>query len=268
MAIDSIGSGSGSITALRDLDSVNRTNATPNDRPPPGDDVRFSTAAITDVRQSEQQDLDALRQGLSEASATGNVALAGALSVSDTLDEIGSRLQQLTDPTLDQDSRAALTTEIAGLVGQGLETIDRSAFNGVNLLEAERDQDLEVTADPDGGTETVRDQDLRTALQNLQGVSLATPEEAQSVLDGLFAEARTTTDTAVRELGEDTGRIDGRIAEVQDRQAELAGADPDVDTGLDADTAQQTALQLAQSLSGDSRGIANQRPEALVGLFR
>ena len=268
MAIDSISSGSGSVSAPRELDSILRGNQANNQPPPRDDDNRFSSAAVTDVRQSERQALDTLRQGLSEASATGAVALAGATSVSDTLDQVGERLQRLTDPSLDQRTRATLATEIETLVGRGLETVDRSTFNGVNLLDAERDQNIEVTADRSGGTETVRDQDLRSALEGLQGLDLSTAAGARTALDGVFAEARDTTSTAIRALGDDTSRIDARIGEIQARQGELAAGDPGVDTELTADGAQQAALQIAQSLGSNTLGIVNQRPEALIGLFR
>lgn len=281
MAIDSSGSGSGvisvlrdTITSLRGADSINRINPTPSDpdRISSQDSVRVSESATTDPRVAEQQDLDTIRQGLSEANAAGNVALAGAQSVSATLDEIGSRLVELTDENLAEDRRATLTAEIEELVAQGLETVDQASFNGVNLLDDQRDTDLQVTADRDGATETVRDQDVRPVLQNLQDLAASTPEGAQAALDTVFAEARQTTDTAVRQLTEDTSRIGERIAGIQDRQADLAATDEAVDTGLDAEGAQQTAqdaaVLLQQALDGQTLGVVNQRPETLVGLFR
>lgn len=281
MAIDSSGSGSGTIsllrdtiTALRGADTINRINPTPNDpdRISTQDSVQVSQPAPTDPRVVEQQELDTIRQGLSEANAAGNVALAGAQSVSDTLDEIGARLVELTDENLADDRRATLAAEIEELVGQGLEAVDQASFNGVNLLDDQRDSDLQVTADREGATETVRDQDIRPALQNLQELAASTPEGAQAALNTVFAEARQTTDTAVRQLTEDTGRIGERIAGIQDRQAELAATDETVDTDLDADGAQQTAqdaaVQLQQALDGQILGVVNQRPETLVGLFR
>lgn len=269
MAITSTGAASDTITALRGVDSVSRVNVTPDEQQrPPEDGDRFSTPSVTDVNATEQQALDALRQGLSDASATGEVALAGARSVSDTLDEIGSRLEALTDGNLSTERRTELAAEIEQLVGQGLETVDRSSFNGRNLLDAASDQDLEVAADRDGGTATVRDQDIRSALEGLQGRDLATPGAAQTALDGVFADARTTVDNALTTLTEDTRQIDERLGEIQDRQNELAGADADVDTGLDANGAQLIAGQVEQALGNQALGITNQRPETLIGLFR
>lgn len=270
MALDSIGSASGAINTLRNLDSINRTDQTRGTPPPASTDgdIRVSDAAVTDVRQTEQQTLDTLRQGLSEASAVGNVALAGARSVSDNLDQIGEWLQQLTDPRLAADQRATLTTEIEGLVRQGLDTVDRASFNDVNLLDASRNQDVEVTAGRDGGTATVRDQDLRTGLETLQGLDLSTAESAQSALNSVFAEVRTTTNTAVDNLTEDTRRIDERNQDVQRLQAQVPTPDENVDATLDANGALQIANQLQQALGGQSLGIVNQRPETLVGLFR
>lgn len=282
MAIDSSGTGSGTvsqlrdtITALRGLDTINRINPTADDpdRIRTEDSVRVSETATPDPRVLEQQELDTIRQGLSDASAAGNVALAGSQAVSGTLDEIGSRLQQLTDSNLGQERRTALAAEIDTLVRQGLETVDQASFNGVNLLDAERNENLEVVADREGNAETIRDQTIRPALENLQTLNLETAEGAQSALDGVFADARTATDIAIRQLTEDNGRIGERLTAIQDRQTELAGTDLAVDPGLDSEGAQQTAQQLASQLQqalGDqnSLGIVNTRPETLVGLFR
>jgi flagellin-like hook-associated protein FlgL len=275
MAIDSSGSGSGvvsqlrdTITALRGLDTINRINPSADDpdRISSEDSVRVSETATTDPRILEQQQLDTIRQGLSNASAAGNVALAGSQAVSGTLDEIGTRLQQLTDTNLSQERRTALAGEIDTLVRQGLETVDQASFNGVNLLDAERNENLEVVADREGNTETVRDQTLQT-------LNLDTAEGAQSAIDGVFADARTATDIAVRQLTEDNGRVGERLSAIQDRQTDLAGTDPTVEPGLDSEGAQQTAQQLASQLQqalGDQNGlgIVNARPETLVGLFR
>ncbi len=281
MAIDSSGSGSGTVSLLRDtitslrgLDTINRINPTPTGSGPAReeDSVRISESAATDPRQAERQELDAHRQGLSNASATATVALAGAQSVSGTLDQIGSRLRELTDVGVSADRRAELSGEIQQLAQQGLETIDQAGFNGVNLLDDRRGEDLEVAADREGATETVRDQDLRSALEVFQEFRLDSPEGAQAALDGAFDDARTVTDTAVRELTEDSGRIGDQIAAIQERQAEIAGADADVDAGLDADSARQTAdqvaTQLQAALDGQTLGVVNQRPAALSGLFR
>lgn len=278
MAIDSIGSGGGTISSVRDalnsvrgINGVNQINPTERDpgrTPPPADDVRVSSSALTDPRAVERQELDALRQGLSDASAAGAVALAGAQSVSGTLDQIGSRLEELSDDTLDTERRATLESEIRDLVGQGLEAIEQSGFNGVNLLDAEQEQDLQVAADLEGGTETVRDQDLRSALESLQGQSFASADEAQAALEGAFADARTTTAGAIGALTEDTGRIADRIAEIQEQQAAGLGGDESIDAGLDAQGAQQLAAQLQQGLGGQTLGIVNNRPQTLVGLFR
>jgi len=280
MAIDSSGSGTVSqlrdtITALRGLDTINRINPSADDpdRIRSEDSVRVSETATTDPRVLEQQELDTIRQGLSNASAAGNVALAGSQAVSGTLDEIGTRLQQLTDTNLSQEQRTALAAEIDNLVRQGLETVDQSSFNGVNLLDAERNENLEVVADREGNTETVRDQTIRPVLENLQTLNLDTAEGAQSAIDGAFADARTATGIAVRQLTEDNGRVGDRLAAVQDRQTELAGTDVTVEPGLDSEGAQQTAQQIASQLQqalGDqnSLGIVNARPETLVGLFR
>ena len=281
MAIDSSGSGSGTvsilqdtITSLRGLDSINRINPTAPDqtRPASEDTVRISDSATTDPRRAEQQQLDDLRQGLSDASATATVALAGAQSVSGTLDEIGSRLRELSDEGLSAERRATLAGEVQQLARQGLDAIDQSSFNGVNLLDDQRDEDIEVVADREGATETVRDQNLRPALENLQELSLDTAESAQAALGGAFEDARTATDTAVRQLTEDTERVGDRIAAVQDRQIDLAATDEGVDTRLDAEGAQSTAEQLSTqlqaALDGENFGVVNQRPATLSGLFR
>lgn len=281
MAIDSSGSGSGTVSILRDtitslrgLDTINRINPTApdQDRPAPEDTVRISDSATTDPRQAEQQQLDDLRQGLSDASATATVALAGAQSVSGTLDEIGSRLRELSDEGLSAERRATLAGEVQQLARQGLEAIEQSSFNGVNLIDDQRDEDLEVVADREGATETIRDQNLRPALENLQELNLDTAESAQAALGGAFEEARTVTDTAVRQLTEDTGRVGDRIAAVQDQQTDLAATDEGVDTRLDAEGAQSTAAQLSTqlqaALDGENFGVVNQRPATLSGLFR
>lgn len=269
MAIDSIGPGVGTISSIRNtlatlqgVTGVNRIN--PSEGEPPTDDVRVSSAAITDPRAVEQQELEALRQGLDEARAAGNVALAGAQAVAGTLEQIGGRIDQLADGTLDAERRSALEAEIRDLVGQGLDAIDDARAGGVNLIDAEQDQDLTVAADREGGTETIRDQDLRSVLEGLQGLSFASAADAAAVRDGTFADARAAAGAAIGALSEDTGRIAERIAAVQEQQAAALGGTPPPD----AQAALQLATQVQQGLAGQQAGIVNARPEALVGLFR
>lgn len=266
MAIDSIGQGGGSIASLRNLEPLDRpqTNPVP---PPSNDDDRSSDATITDIRADDRQTLDTIRQGVDDASATGRVALAGAQSVSDTLDQIGQRLAELAGPAVSDDRRAALTTEIRDLVGQGLETVEQASFDGVNLLDGSRQEPLEVIAGRDGETTTLQPQDLRTGLEGLRDLDLSTPEAARTALDGGFAELRAATGTAVEQLATEVERLDERSVELRAQSAGLAG-DDDVDTDLDADAALQAANTVQQGLNGQTLGIVNQRPETLIGLFR
>lgn len=267
MAIDAIDSGRTPIAALKNLQPL--PAATEVQRNADSDGAPSSEAAVTDVRVGEQQNLGAIRRGLSEVFAIGTVALAGAEAASGTLDEIGRRLQELTDPAVDDGRRAVLAGEVEALVGQGLEAIEGAGFNGVNLLDAERDEDVETAADAVGNTVALRDQNLQTALQNLQGLDLVSADAANSALEGAFADARTATDTAVEELTTDLAAIverGGAIRELQSVSA--AGRDEGIDTGLTPETAQQTAAQVQQALSGQTLGILNQSPQTLIGLFR
>jgi flagellin len=96
-----------------------------------------------------------------------------------------------------------------------------------------------------------------------------TAVKAQSVLAVGFANFEAAVSVAIGTLSSKSKQISQQILfldKVKDGRNELLGSYVDAD--LAAESAKLTALQVQQQLAVQSVGIANQRPQSLLGLFR
>ena len=117
-----------------DLDANRNNIATGKKINSPKDDA--ATMAIAQELLAAFSGTEAVRDGLSRAGATVDVALAAGEQISDTLIEMKSLAVQANQEGLDQPSRDAINASFDELKAQ-VATINESAsFAGVNLIEA------------------------------------------------------------------------------------------------------------------------------------
>src|SRR5258708_3280118 len=90
-----------------------------------------STFAIAQGQRGDIAGFQSISSSLALGSATVNVALQGAQSISDTLNQIKAKVVQGQDPT---QNAAAIQNDIASFISQVSSTAAAAQFNGVNLI--------------------------------------------------------------------------------------------------------------------------------------
>lgn len=262
-------------TALRTLNSVNRSLDVTQNRVSTGlkvagalDDA--SNFSIAQGIRGELKGFAAVTQGLNLAKGIGAVAVAGATGVSNLLTDIRQKLTELSNGGITTAQRDILTSDFNQLLSQAANFIDNSVFNGVNLLDtATASVDVNTLSNLNGGTLTLSAQDLRTQTLSLAAVSVGSATSSQAVLANQFSNLESVVNTALGSLGAEIRAFNLQttfIEQITDATEE--GLGNIVDADLARESAKLTALQVQQQLSIQTLGIANQRPQSILGLFR
>ena len=118
-----------------------------------------STFAIAQGQRGDIAGFQSISNSLALGSATVNVALQGAQSISDTLNQIKAKVVQGQDPT---QNAAAIQNDIASFVSQVSSTAAAAQFNGVNLIN-----------DVNAGTATAANDKVLSSLNTVGGVETA-----------------------------------------------------------------------------------------------
>ncbi len=262
-------------TALRTLNSVNRQLDITQNRVSTGlkvagalDDA--SNFSIAQGIRGELKGLNAVTQGLNNAKGIGKVAVAGATGLSNLLTDIRQKTTELSNEGITSAQRNILENDFDQLLSQAANFIDNAVFNGVNLLDtAAASPDINTLSNLNGGTLTLTGQDLRTRTLSLAGVSLGSASAAQAVINNQFSNLESVVNSALGSLGAEVRALNLQtefIEQITDATEE--GLGNIVDADLARESARLTALQVQQQLSIQTLGIANQRPQSLLGLFR
>lgn len=271
---NSINTNPGVFVALRTLNSVNRNLDVTQNRVSTGlkvagalDDA--SNFSIAQGIRGELKAIGAVTQGLNNAKGIGKVAIAGATAVSDLMQNVRSKLTELSNEGITTAQRDILKDDFDQLLSQAANFIDNAVFNGVNLLDtAGASPDVNTLSNLDGGTLTLSGQDLRTTINSLAGATLTTATQAQDILDAQYSNLESTVNSALGSLGAEVRALELQtsfLEQISDATEE--GLGNIVDADLARESARLTALQVQQQLSIQTLGIANQRPQTLLGLF-
>jgi len=276
MAIqNSINTNPGVFVALRTLNSVNRNLDTVQNRVSTGlkvagalDDA--SNFAIAQGIRGELKALGAVTQGLNNAKGIGKVAIAGVTGISNLLQNVRSKLTELSNEGITTAQRDILTNDFNSLVSQAANFLDNAVFNGVNLLDtAGGSVNVNTLSNLNGGTLTLTVQDLRTAVDALAGVTPTDAAAAQTAITTEYTNLESTVNTALGSLGAEVRALELQtqfLEQISDATEE--GLGNIVDADLARESARLTSLQVQQQLSTQTLGIANQRPQSLLDLFR
>jgi flagellin len=264
-----------SLVALRNLNSINRNLDTIQNRVSTGlkitgalDDA--SNFAIAQGIRGELKAITAVSQGLNNAKGVGNVALAGVTGLSDLLADVRSKLTELSNEGITTAQRNILGDDFDALLSQAANFIDNAVFNGINLLDtATLSTDVATLSNLNGGTLTLTAQDVRTTTLSLAGISTGSASAAQAAISAQYANLESVVNTALGALGAEVRALDLQTSFLEQiTDATEEGLGNIVDADLARESARLTALQVQQQLSVQTLGIANQRPQSLLGLFR
>jgi flagellin len=269
--VNSINTNNAAATGLRHLsdtrdrlDKIQTHISTGKKINSPKDDA--ATLAIAQQLIATFEGTGAVREGLSRASATLDVAVAAGESTSELLIEMKGLAVQASQEGLDQNSRDALDSAFNALRDQITTINDSADFAGTNLIAAGA-VDQNILSDDDGGRITVASQDLSTGGLAIASLSLDTFANAGTALSGLDA-AITDASAKLANLGSSAKRI-----ETHD---ELLGIQNDtlragIGNLVDADLAEESAAlqsnQIKESIGVISLSVANAAPSRMLALF-
>jgi len=229
-----------------------------------------SNFSIAQGIRGELKAITAVSSGLNAAKGIGKVALAGVTGLSDLLGDVRSKLTELSNEGITTAQRDILGDDFNALLSQAAAFIDNAIFNGVNLLDTTTlSTDVATLSNLNGGTLTLTAQDVRTTTLSLAGVSTGSASAAQAAISAQYANLESVVNTALGALGAEVRALDLQTSFLEQiTDATEEGLGNIVDADLARESARLTALQVQQQLSVQTLGIANQRPQSLLGLFR
>jgi flagellin len=295
MVNNSIYTNPSAYTALQNLTVINRKLETSQSAISSGLRVASATDntsafAIAQGIRGEIASIESTKRNVTKIKGILDYNLAATEGISNLMGEIKAKLTELQDTTLSTSQRSALITDFKNLLSQGKDfargaaNLDQVGGNLVDLFSA-----AGVAAVPDltfsiaptlsgtisaAPTNITISHDITVAVFNrltsLQtDARTATAANATSTIVADFVSFETEVAAALGHLGgksEQLARHGEFLESIKSSRQELLGSYVDAD--LAAESAKLTALQVQQQLAIQSVGIANQRPQSLLGLFR
>ena len=270
MALNSIHTNTSALIALQGLNRTNKALEASQKIVNTGyriSDAQDDSAgfAIAQGLRSDVRGYAAIGEQLSKALT---VASSAATSISDKMADIRAVLTKLADDNVTGDQRTQYEADYNNLRSDILRFIDMAEFNGVNLLSA--GSSVNVVSDLSGGSISISGSDMETDVYDeLTDVSDA--DDARTLLgaSGGFATAMSNVGLILGQLGSDIRTLDNQITFINmlsDATEEGLGAIVDAD--LAKESARLQSLQVRQQLATQTLSIANQSPQAILGLFR
>ena len=270
---NSIITNAGAFTALRTLNGINRNLDTVQNRVSTGLKVtgaldNASSFAIAQGIRSGLKAIDTVSQGLNNSKGVGNVAIAGATGVSDLLTDIRAKLTELSNEGITTAQRNILNDDFNALVSQAANFVANATFNGISLLTGATN--INTLSNLSGGSLSLTAQtNVGVQIRSIAAATLGTATNAQSVIANEFGNLESVVNSALGTLGAEVRAFDLQTQFLEKiRDATDEGLGNIVDADLARESARLTSLQVQQQLSVQTLGIANQRPQSLLGLFR
>jgi len=270
---NSIITNTGAFTALRTLNSINRNLDTAQNRVSTGLKVtgaldNASSFAIAQGIRAELKAIDAVSQGLNNAKGVGNVAIAGATGVSDLLTDIRAKLTELSNEGITTAQRNILQDDFNALASQAASFVANATLNGIALLTGSTN--INTLSNLSGGILSLTAQtNVGVQVRSIAAATLGTATNAQSVIANEFSNLESVVNSALGTLGAEVRALGLQTTFLEKiRDATDEGLGNIVDADLARESARLTSLQVQQQLSVQTLGIANQRPQSLLGLFR
>ncbi len=261
-----------SFVALRNLNAINRDLDTTQNRVSTGLKVTgavedASNFAIAQGIRGELRALDAVTQGLNNAKGIGNVAIAGTTGISNLLQDVRQKLTELSNEGITSSQRTILTNDFDELLSQAANFLTNATFNGVNLIDS-GGTTVNTLSNLAGGTLTLTAVSLRGLVGSLAAADVTGASAAQSAISVEFTNLESLVGSTLGSLGAEVRALNLQTSFLEEiRDATDEGLGNIVDADLARESAELTALQVQQQLSVQTLGIANQRPQTLLGLF-
>lgn len=289
----SVNTNIGAMAALQNLSATSSQMNTTQNRINTGLSVSSTKddSAAYNLAQSLRGDisgLTAVTSSLNNAKSVTDVAVSGAESISDIMNQMKTLAAKADDDTLTSDQRSQYDTDFKSLQGQITTIVNSSNFNGVNLLSSgggsvsalkslQGGSSATLTAAGSAGAwnpdmlqvaNVALDGSGTSGLSVLGSVDLTSTANAQTVLAKLATDTKTLA-TALSNLGSASRTIDSQITFTSKLSDTLdSGVGNLVDADLAKESANLQSLQVKQQLGVQALSIANQAPQTILSLFR
>jgi flagellin len=235
-----------------------------------------SSFAIAQGTRGTLKAYSAVSQGLANARGVSTVALAAMDAFVATWTDLKKKIVEGLNPANTTEQQALLEADYQDMLAGTRNILQGAAYNGTNILievaipfnlVVGSVNDVNIPANIDGSTLALRGQrmDLYWALQNAENIS--TTAAAQAALTAWETNFPLVME-GLAQLGADRRALEAQdtfIQRLTDATSEGLGSIVDADMGKES--ARLTAIQAKQQLSVQTLGIANARPNVLLGLF-
>jgi len=270
------------MTALRNLTGIQRAKDTAQNHVSTGLRVTgavedASNFAIAQGIRAEIRAIDAVIQGLNNAKGIAQVGIAGATAVSDLMVDIRQKITEAANEGNTAQQQQILQNDYEEMIAQFRQILENSSFNGQNVvveqaiafnLAVGQPNNINVLANVDGGTLTIRGHHLDVSYARLNNEDISTPANALTTL-GVWETAMEDINTALGQLGADARALNLQTVFLEtQRDAVSEGLGNIVDADMARESARLTALQVQEQLAVQTLSLANQRPQTVLGLFQ
>ncbi|MEC7443049.1 MAG: flagellin [Pseudomonadota bacterium] len=295
VAFNSIYTNPAAYTALQSLNKINRNLDISQNRVASGLRVasaldNASSFSIAQGIRGEIAAIDSLQSNIAKVKGIVDYTLAAAEGISDLTGQIRAKFQEMASTSSTANQRTAIGIEIQELVSQAralakqaankdehagsLVDLFSVAGGGANLTVATNILFGAASAGLAASTIVITKAETAALFSHLnsfanQNGTAATTDRANSILNNQFATYETAVATALGKLAGKSRQLEGQqdfLTTLKATRQEIIGGY--VDTDLATESARLTALQVQQQLAVQAIGIANQRPQSLLGLFR
>jgi flagellin len=276
MAVNSVNTNSGALVALQNLNKTNTELNEVQNRINTGKKINSAkdngaTWSIAQNMRGKSSALDAVKDSLSRAQSTIEVAMSAGEQVSDLLTQMKQKALAGSDTSLDATSRTALNEDFKALRDQIGKVVSNASFNGINMISS-GGTTVYALANDDGTSKlTVAAQSMALGGSNVTVAATASFSTAAtaSALIATINTSLTNVSTALTKLGTGSKSLDGHLSFIGKLQDSLdAGVGNLVDADLAKESARLQALQTKQQLGIQSLSIANSSSSSLLSLFR
>jgi len=224
-----------------------------------------SSFAVSAGMRADIKAYTAVAGALMGAKVGAQVAVSAGETIAKRMEDVKAKVVQMADESLSAASRASYQSDLDSMVAEVNNYLRQASYSSTNLL-GSGGADILVVANIDASSITIRNQDVA----DLSGASLTIADAAgASNALSLVASFKSSLDTALAQLGADLKQVDSQAEFVQQTEETVRiGLGALVDADLAKESANLQSLQVRQQLGVQGLGIANQSPQALLGLFR
>ena len=279
---NSILTNSGAMVALTNLASINTSLKTTENRVSTGLKIsgaqdNASVFAVAQGIRGNIKSFDAVSTALSGAQGVVSVAISAATSVSNAMQDIKTKLTELSDDSITTTQRSYYNNDLSALINQvNTSFVQGATYNSYNLLTSTAQ--LNVIADVSGhqltfgGTTDVLTSAISTFMSSISGeMSASDGSSARTMISGTGAwdTFNNAVNAVLNDLGATNRSLSDQITFNQSvSDATTTGLGALVDADLAKESANLTAIQTQQQLATQTLSIANQQPQILLSLFK